>query len=402
MRGVTWSIALWAMLTLASSAAAEEPKLAAPTSSATAEPSDAEASAQTSTRVATRGKNSEPRASKPWLKPGVLAASLAIVPGFVLHGAGSFAIGDRKTAKRLIISEGAGLATLVFAGWLIRETGTARAFIGALTPFAIAGFGLFAMSWLADIYAASTGGRDAYGTGFVPAVELTLGYLYVHDPQFSYGSFATLEGDMRAGAFRASPQAAIAMDDDNQRFLLELGYRAWGRNPRRAFADGSYLELATGVRYHRFGSERFAVVSSEWHIDGRLDLARMGHSLRGSFVEGQLGVALELYDFQVQGSRIENNAFGMLLARFGFGVYFGNGEKSGEALIYYDHRHDDFAAGFSVQGIGSGVLGHVGLRGRYFLAPSWGVTAMAELGAAVLGGAGVCYRFAGRGVGGKS
>ena len=108
-----------------------------------------------------------------------------------------------------------------------------------------------------------------------------------------------------------------------------------------------------------------------------------------------MGGALELYDFHAARSRLENNAFGLLLARFGFGVYFGNGARSGEAQIYYDHRHDDFAAGMGVAGIGSGVLGHVGISGRYFFSPSWGVTALAELGSAVVVGASACYRLPG-------
>jgi hypothetical protein len=233
----------------------------------------------------------------------------------------------------------------------------------------------------------------------VPHVDVELGYLYAHDPQFRYGSFATLRGDFRASAFRASPLAYVALDDDNQRLLLELAYRPLGRTPSRRFADGSFLELATGVRYHRYGSDGFAVTTSEWHLDGRLDLARVGKPLEGSFVEGQLGAALELYHFDAPGSRSENNAFGMLLARFGFGVYVGTGPRSGEALLYYDHRHDDFAAGLGVKGIASGPLGHFGLSGRYFLTRAWGASALLEVGSAVVAGGAVCYRYAASGGG---
>jgi hypothetical protein len=335
-----------------------------------------------------------------WLKPGAVAAGVAILPGFVLHGAGNFAIGERKAAKRLLIAEAAGLAVFVGAGLLMVQTGTARRLIGALTPLTIFGFGTFALTWLADIYAASTGGRDAYGPAFVPYVDLQLGYAYVHDPQFRYGSFGTLRADLRVSAFRASPEAWIALDDDNQRLLLQLAYRALGRTPSRRFSDGSFVELVTGVRYHRFGTERFAVTTSEWHLDARVDLARVGPAMRGSFVEGQVGAGLELYHFRAPGSRVEDNAFGLLLARFGFGVYLGTGPKSGELSLYYDHRHDDFAAGLGVKGIASGPLGHFGLRGRYFVAPQWGVNALLELGSAVVAGASVSYRYAAQAGGG--
>ncbi|HEX6244750.1 MAG TPA: hypothetical protein VFZ61_27715, partial [Polyangiales bacterium] len=156
----------------------------------------------------------QPAQARAWVKPGGLGFALSLVPGIVLHGAGSFAIGERKTALRLISAEAAGLLVLIGAGALMRETGTARNWMGALTPLAVFGFGTFALSWVADVYAATTGGRDAYGARFVPHVDVELGYLYVHDPQFAYGSFATARADFRASAFRASPQAVVALDDD--------------------------------------------------------------------------------------------------------------------------------------------------------------------------------------------
>jgi hypothetical protein len=340
----------------------------------------------------------EPGAAKTphaWLEPGWLAASIGLLPGFVVHGSGAFAIGDRKAARRSLIAEGVGLAAFLAAGSLLAATGSSRRLVGVLVPTVIGGFGVFMLSWLADIYAASTGGRAARAPEFAPWLDAELGYLYVHDPQFAYASFLTARADLRAGAWRAAPQAWVALDDDNQRFLLELGYRPWGARPGQLAADGSFVELATGLRYHRFGSERFAVITPEWHLDGRLDLARMGKSMSGAFVDGQLGAALELYDFDVKGSTLANNAFGLLLMRFGFGVYFGDGgRRSGEAAVYYDHRHDDFAAGLGVQGIASGVLGHFGLRGHYFITREWGLTGLAELGSAVVTGLSVRYRRA--------
>jgi hypothetical protein len=152
-----------------------------------------------------------------------------------------------------------------------------------------------------------------------------------------------------------------------------------------------------GLRYARFASDGFDVITPEWHVDGRLDLARAGRSLAGSFVEGQVGAGLELYAFDASGSHLGDNAFGLLLARFGFGVYFGDGgRQSGEALLYYDHRHDDFAAGLGVQGIGSGILGHMGLSGRYFVTREWGLVGLLEVGSAVVSGLSVRYRQAPR------
>lgn len=336
-----------------------------------------------------------PEATRGWLQPGALAVSAALLPSFFLHGSGAFTIGDRKSARRLRISEGAGLAAFLAAGALVVATGTSRRLIGSLAPVMIGGFGLFMIGWLADLYAASTGGRVDHAPSFAPTVEAELGYLYVHDPQFRYGSFLVAQAELRRSAFRASPSAHLAMDDDNQRLGLEFGYRPYGRTDRRSSSDGSYGELVSALRYHRFGSDGFSVITPEWRLDGRLSLLRVGPSLAGSFVEGQLGAALELYDFAAPGVRIADNAFGLLLARFGFGVYFGDGAaRSGEALLYYDHRHDDFAAGLGGQGIGSGVLGHIGLRGHYYVTRSWGLSGLAEMGAAFVAGLSLRYRLA--------
>ncbi|HEX5659979.1 MAG TPA: hypothetical protein VFX59_22440 [Polyangiales bacterium] len=328
-----------------------------------------------------------------YVRPGVLAGGLAVVPGFVVHGAGAFTIGDRRAARRLLITEAIGLGALIGGGTLLAVTGTSRRMIGVVAPITIAGFGLFMLSWLADIYAATTGGRDAHAPGFSPRYDAELGYAYVHDPQFRYGSFATLHADLRAHDLRLSPDAWIALDDDNQRFTLELAYRPFGRTPRRAAPDGSYAELATAFRHHRFGSDDFAVITPMWWIQARLDLARVAPTLAGAFVEGQLGAGLELYDFDVRGSKLGDNAFGLLLSRFGFGAYFGDGgARSGELFAYYDHRHDDFAAGLGVQGIGSGILGHVGARGHYFITRNWGVSGLVELGSALVTSLAVRYR----------
>lgn len=337
-----------------------------------------------------------PTVNNQWIRPGVLAGGLALVPGFVLHGTGHFVIGQRKTARNLLLMEAGGLAGFLGGGALIAVTGSSRRLMGVLAPVTIAGFGLFMLSWMADVYGATTGGRDAQAADWIAPVDAELGYVYVYDPQFSYNSFAYARADLRASALRVTPEAFVALNTDNQRLLVEMAYRLRGRTPRRQAKDGSFADLAMGVRYHRFGPEDFAVITPEWHLDGRLDLGRLGHTLRGSFAEGQLGAAFELYKFEAPGSRVRDNAFGMLLARMGFGVYLGKGaQRTGELLAYYDHRRDDFAAGLGVRGIGGGVLGHFGLSGHYYLTRHWGFSGLFEVGSAYVMGLTLRYRHQG-------
>ena len=65
-------------------------------------------------------------------------------------------------------------------------------------------------------------------------------------------------------------------------------------------------------------------------------------------------------------------------------------------MIYYDHRHDDFAAGFKLRGIGSGVAGHFGIEGRMYLSEHWGVSAEAMVGSAYVAGVSILFRHAER------
>jgi hypothetical protein len=332
------------------------------------------------------------------IDPGILPALAAIGPGFLLHGSGAFVAGDRPAARRLLLLEAAGISAILSAGAVVASTGTSRRLIGTFTPIIVLGGGMFFLSWIADIYAATTGGRDVHAAPFVSPVEWELGYRYVHDPQFDYRNFSYARADFRVSRFRASPSAWVALDDNNQRLALELAGRALGNRTSRPSADGSYLDGVSALTYANYRTESFAVWTGELRLDGRLDLAHMGQSLRGAFVEGHIGAGLELYDFEAPGARVADDASGLLLARFGFGVYYGDSRaRTGEAFVYYDHRHDDYAAGLGVTGIGGGILGHLGATAHYFVTRRWALSLLFEVGSAYVAGAGLRYRLVRRG-----
>jgi hypothetical protein len=317
------------------------------------------------------------------------------VPGVLLRGSGTYLAKDKRAARRLLLSAAAGLGLFLAGGGVLAATGTSRRLVSAFTPVVFLGSALFFSSWLADIYGASTGGRDALGQTFSPRIETELGYRYVYDPQFAYRSFAFVHADLRYRAFRASPSAWLALDDDNQRWTLDLARRLYGRRAGERSEDGSYADLTHGLIYHRYGTERFAVWTPTLALEGRLDLRHVAPSLRGSFVEGQLGAGMELYAFDARGAQARDDVFGLLLARWAFGVYFGSGlRRTGEATVYYDHRHDDFAAGLGVNGIASGVAGHIGTAAHYHFDEHWGVGALFEIGSAVVTGVSARYRSA--------
>jgi hypothetical protein len=158
----------------------------------------------------------------------------------------------------------------------------------------------------------------------------------------------------------------------------------------RAF-DGSFLDLETALSWHRFGGEEFATTTGEVALAGRLDMSRVGPSLTGSFAEMSLGWAGAAYAYARLNTRAD--VAELLLARFGYGLYVGwPGAPRGEATIYYDHRHDGFAAGLKLPGLGSGVAGHFGASLRYYLSDQWGILAETSAGSAYVAGLSLLFR----------
>jgi len=323
-----------------------------------------------------------------------LGTAAALVPGVVVHGSGHLVVGDTKTGLRLLALEGAGLGVLATGFIPIIATGASRRLIGPAVALTVGGVGLFAISFLADVYGlvAPAGGVGApFRTA--PTLQTALGYRYVYDPVFAYRSFMVQEIDYRAGHWRVHPSAWFALDDTNSRLRAHFAYRLTGPLPegKRASRDGSFLDLEMAVTRHNFGSERFTTTTGEVGVAGRLDMARIGPSLRGSFAEMSVGWALQTYSYRARGTTADVGE--LLLARFGYGMYLGfPGSPRGEVMIYYDHRHDDFAAGFKMRGLGSGVIGHFGAEGRLFVTDHWGVGAEAAFGSAYVTGLSILYR----------
>ena len=82
-----------------------------------------------------------------------------------------------------------------------------------------------------------------------------------------------------------------------------------------------------------------------------------------------------------------------LLATMAFGVRLrGPAASDSEVMLFYDHRHDDYAAGMTINGLGSGVAGHLGLRGRWFFDGRYGISAEGMFGSAIVAGGSLVIR----------
>jgi hypothetical protein len=312
----------------------------------------------------------------------VLAATTALVPGLVVHGLGHLVAGDAETAIDLMWIEGAGVLLGAAGGSALALSGASRTVILPATLATIGGAGLFILSWLADLYGVLADGGIGIARTKDPTLEIRLGLAYVHDPTFDYRIFLTHDFELWLGSFALEPRAWIALDDDNARLGVAARYRVLEASVR-----GSYFDVRAGWIHHRYSL--FSIDTLELELGGRLDLSWISRSLGGAFVESTAGVALELDQFR----EVELEGRGLLLARFGFGLYLGRGGSDGsEILVYYDHRHDGYAGGTKLRGLISGVPGHFGLAARWDFSPSLGVVLDAATGSAHVIGLSLVYR----------
>jgi hypothetical protein len=326
-----------------------------------------------------------------------LGTAAAVVPGLVVHGTGHLVIGESKTGLRLLAVEGVGIGALAagFVPGLL--SGASRPVIGPALALGATGLGLIAISFLADVYGvvAPAGG---VGEPFrvAPTLQVSLGYRYVYDPVFSFRNFVVQDIDYRTGPWRLHPSAWFALDDTTSRLAAQFAYRLSGPRPRCDSSpshDGSFLDIEAAITRYAFTSERFNTTSGELAIAGRLDMARVGPSLRGSFAEMSLGVAMQASSYAARGTTA--NVAERLLTRFAYGLYLGfAGAPRGEVAIYHESRQDGFVGGLKLPGFANGAIGpgHFGAMGQLFVTSQWGAAMEAAIGSAYVTGLSILYR----------
>jgi hypothetical protein len=280
------------------------------------------------------------------------------------------------------VTGGIGLATVLGSGVGLALTGASGKTVAPLAIGTVFGFGTLLSSVLADLFGVVAHGSARARPAPPPRLQAELGFRYVYDPTFAYRAFAATRLEARWGRLRLAPAAWVALDDDNQRLELPFGWRLRD--------DGaSHLELGAGLVHHRYGSEAFSTTTGEIFVAGRLDMARLAPALRGSFAELGCGVALGL----VRHHDLTTEPTDLLLASAAFGLYLGDGR--GEVSLTYDHRHDGYAAGLKMPGLGSGPAGHFGVRGRVSIWKQWGVLVEGQVGSAYVVGLSAVYRHGG-------
>lgn len=324
-----------------------------------------------------------------------LATALAIVPGVAVHGTGQYALGHKKTALALLIGEGIGLALVLGGFATLRESGNSRYLAGPALAATVFGTGLVVASFGADLYGTLATDGDAVEllSRAPPRFESELGYRYVGDPHFSYRHFVVESLTLRQARFRLTPSAWFASDSSNVRYRVEGAYRLLGLEPGEQGTRDDRVEIVLGGLHHRYLPEHFQRSGIELMLATRLDLSHFGSTLRGSFFELGVGYGIAKVAYDVPGLSVPADSDDLLLAQIGFGVALrGRAAVGSEARVYYDHRHDDYAAGFLSGRLISGVFGKIGGDFRWFFTPRLGLLAEAQYGSAVVGGLSLLLR----------
>ncbi len=324
---------------------------------------------------------------------GLLPSVASVGPGLLLHGLGPLMAGDVQTATRLFALEGAGLGLLVAGGVPIALSGASRRVIGPLYLVTMTGVGLFSVSALSNLYGVVA---PAFPPGVapwrLPPLELEVGYQHVAEEIYDSPHFLSLGALARLERVRVEAGAWVAPGNGNLRVRLGGAYRVLGApEAAQAGADGSALDVEAAALAHRFATEGFTLGGGELFVRGRLAMSRVSPRLEGSFAELGMGVSMQGYGYD--GPVRDDSLHEQLLFNVGYGVYLGRGGPfRGEALLYYDHRKDDFAGGLRD---GTGVTGFLGLRGRVLLDEHWGVSADVQRGSAWVGRVALVYALGG-------
>lgn len=320
-----------------------------------------------------------------WRRLGAFGA--ALVPGVALHGAGHFALGARTTASRLFALGTTGTVLAVGAGLTYEYSSASRYVSGVSIAAGLSGAAMMALSWIADIQGSlAPSGLQGAPLRQMPWLEVSTGYLAVVDPACGSRHAVTFAGDLRWRSLRLSPSFSAAFVREDWQARLAVASRFIGPRPSTSdpVADGSFLDVEAAAGWRGDGESRFERVTGELSLRGRLDLARLGPSLRGTFAEIGVGLAL-LATTRDAGNAAAVDTSSALLLHAGYGLYFGRPDAlHGEVMAYYDHRHDGYAGGMFWTGSLSGTPGRVGAVGAVHFGPRWGLAGEVQVGSAVV------------------
>ncbi len=325
--------------------------------------------------LATSGATSTTAAAEPSRRPvsrtrRAAAIGAAIFPGVLVHGVGSYVVGEHRAARRLLTTELVGLGVTATGAVPIAYSGGSQYTIAGVS-IAILGAGLILPTWFADLAVAAGASRTG-SPHALPPWSLEVGTTWLHDPYRQRG-LVELAGAADLG--RLGLGAATLLDADGDQWTVEVGarWRLYGAAATgTSIAHGDRLVIATALRHHRDRLDDVTIDTGDFLVAGRADLSRLDPALAGQFLEASAGAGIERAGFRSDAHDLNS----LLLGGFGYGLYLGRGA---EVSMFYDHRRDGMAGGIDAWRA-AGFVGSVGVRAHARLAPHWLVRGELQIG----------------------
>ena len=316
-----------------------------------------------------------PRAKAPPSKLRRLAAiGAAIVPGLVIRGAGSYVLGERRTARRLLATGAAGLSAAIVGALPVALTRANENFVWPGVPLAVAGFGVYLPTWFADIWVAAGGDRVEGGPRGTPPWSLELGTTWLHDA-YRERALAGAAARLELGRLGLGAGTLLDAQGDSRTGQLEVRWRLFGAPAaNRPIDEGSRLYMRAGGRLHRDDPDDVTLATVELEVVLRGELRHLDPLLAGTFLELSTGLGVERAAY----ARDTHDVSSILLGRFAWGAYLG---RRGEAMLFYDHRREHLAGGLWTWRA-SGFVGSFGATAQLAVAGPWAVRAELEVGSA--------------------
>ncbi len=313
-----------------------------------------------------------------------LAGAAWVFPGVLLHGSGAFVMGDTETATALAIGGGAGVGLGAVSAAAIWFSGASAQILVPAIGASVFAMGLFATTLLADLYAV-TAPEGGFGSApdSLDWLNLRTGVTTVSNPVFGLQNYGQFGAQLNLDDWRVDAVALVSGEGQHQ-VETEATWRFLGRARDELNGDGSFLGLRLG-HLNDATVEGTAANVFRFEAVSRVDGKRVGRLLDGSFFEFSLGYGLG-WDTYVDEEVREFNS--LLLGRFAYGLYLGDG---GELALFYDHDHESFAGGLKLDGVASGLFGHVGLSARIPVYDAVDLYGEFAVGSAAVGTLGVSY-----------
>ena len=311
------------------------------------------------------------------------AVALAIGPGLIVHGIGSWTVREKPAARMLLKSEIIAGGVVAVSGLLVGASGASPYSMPAV-PLLVAGSGLFLQSWFSDIYVAAGGSRIVARPRAMVPWSVELGTSWQHD---AYRERALMRagGNVWFGRVGASATALLDAGGDAKLALGNVHVRLLGADATGGEAlDNSRVIARAGTRIHVDDDDRTSQWTQEIEVSGRLDLERIDRAFRASFAELGVGIGA----VRVKYSDVAREWSSELLGHFSWGAYLGG---RGEAKLFYEHTRDGLIGGFPA-GRAAGFLGHLGAAVDVRVWGPWAVRGEIAVGTAYLTTLAISYR----------